>query len=201
MNSWISWPKWLVIRWCKVCGISGFVGVSDTEAKKSLVWHLGIGIDKRGGDACGYVASSVDKLHVGKKPGYWTLARKKFINRAASGRASMMHARFATCGKKVVSEAHPFAIKRNNRTALYGCHNGIVYTANESAKRNNRTIVVDSEEIFHLLADNDLDGIRKLEGYGVVTWIDPKDPMTINALRLSDNSDIYVVRLESGGIV
>jgi hypothetical protein len=165
------------------------------------VWSLGVGIDRRGGDAVGYVACTPDKIHVGKKPGYWTLARKKFIARAASGHASMLHARFKTCGRGDITEAHPFCVRRNNRTVVYGSHNGMVYNCHESAKRNNRTVVVDSEEIFQLMADNDYDGIRKLEGYGVVTTIDPKDPMTINALRLSDNSDIYVVRLTTGGIV
>lgn len=184
-----------------ICGISGFVGVKHPKTRYKLVSALGEGIDARGGHAAGYVNYTGEKVNVGRKLGYWSDAQRSFIERASRAKLSMMHARYATCGKGEITEAHPFAIKRRGRIVLWGAHNGMIYNAKQSAKKNNRKIVVDSEEIFHLIADEDWEGIKKLEGYGVITWIYASDPTSIYLLRLSRSGQIYVVETNKGNIV
>jgi predicted glutamine amidotransferase len=184
-----------------MCGHAGFVGITDPQKRYALVSSLGTGIDARGGDACGFVSLSNKGFQVGKKLGYWSERRRTFVERAANARLTMMHSRWATCGKNTVDEAHPFAVKRGGRIVLYGAHNGRVYNGYQSARKHGRDIAVDSQEIFELLADNDYDGIRNLEGYGVITWINTKDPDKINLLRLSEDSEIYVVETKDRKVV
>lgn len=188
-----------------MCGISGWVGVEDYKTRYALALVLGMGIDKRGGHAAGFASYGLEtdtgKISVCRKEGQWESAKDRFIRRAASGTTCLQHARYATCGKRHVTEAHPFTIRRDGKAKLYGAHNGMVYNADESAKEHNRKIVVDSEEIFELLADEDYEGIKKLQGYGVITWIDHNNPSVIKVLRLSKNSDFYIVRAKTGGLI
>lgn len=194
-----------------MCGISGFSFnkelLPDDKTRLMLTWSLGDGIDSRGGDSCGFMSIN-GTIGVGKRPGKFATAKMKFLQKAACGHTSVLHARWATCGKthlphsQRLDEAHPFVIKRNNRTVLYGTHNGMVDNAYDSAERNDRRIAVDSEEIFHLLADDNYDGIKKLRGYGVICFVRADDPEAVRIIRLSSNSDIYIVGLEDNkGIV
>ncbi len=187
-----------------MCGISGFAGIKDPIARINLVSAMGLGIDNRGGDASGYV--NVDretgKIHHAKRVGTWFESKRKFQRRAALGDMCIMHARWATCGnKKSQDQAHPFEIKRKGQTLLFGAHNGVIYNARDSAKKNNReaSYTVDSKELFELLADGDLEGITKLDGYGVITWYEPGSNH-VKMIRLSSHSEIVVVSLKTGGI-
>jgi hypothetical protein len=100
---------------------------------------------------------------------------------------------------KTINEAHPFAIKRNDKVVLWGAHNGIIPDAWDSAISNHRYIDVDSQELFELIADENYQGIRDLSGYGVITWIEAARPDHVKIARLSANSEICLVLLESGG--
>lgn len=184
-----------------MCGVSGFVGVKNSKARLHLAYALGVGIDRRGGHAAGYVNVYDNFVRFNRKLGEWTDARLRFIRSAAQGDISMMHARYATCGKRTVEEAHPFAIKRKGQMVLWGAHNGMIPNAWGSAKKNNREISVDSQEIFELLADEDYDGLNALEGYGVITWIEYNDINSVKFARLSSNSDFHIVALKEGGYV
>lgn len=184
-----------------MCGLGGYVGIS-ADHRAAFVQALGIGIDSRGGDASGYLAvsrSSGNLVHA-KRVGTWTHSKNKFRRKAAMGDMAIMHARWATCGSKTAQDqAHPFEIKRDGQTKLYGAHNGCIWNAKESAKVNGRVFSVDSKELFELMADGDVDGIQELDGYGVITWYVPGTNY-INLVRLSDHSEICVVSLKSGGI-
>ncbi len=182
-----------------MCGISGFIGI-NSKARKDLVDSLGLGIDMRGGDASGYLSiSDTGTTTHAKKLGTWTGARNKF-RRKCSGEIVMMHARWATCGdKREQDQAHPFEIRRDHKTVLWGAHNGCIWNADDSAKANGRKYTVDSKELFHLLADGDVRGINDLDGYGVITWYRPGDNH-VNMVRLSEQSEICVVQVEGGGI-
>jgi|GEM_PF-4262989 len=186
-----------------MCGLSGFIGLNcDKQTRQMLVLGLADGIDNRGGHACGYV--SVDKkgdLRYARKRGVWVRSRLRFIDGAASD-ICVMHARFATCGNRDdANNAHPFAIRRNGRVVLWGAHNGMIPTAWDSAKKNERNIQVDSQEIFELLADKDYEGIQSMSGYGVITWIDTDARDRVNLARLSSHSDIILVSIKGGGYV
>lgn len=185
-----------------MCGLAGYNGLLGQEEKLKMVIGLGAGIDSRGGHAAGYISANKHSVKFCKKLGKFMKAKQRFINTAAEGDACMMHARFATCGNKEnVEEAHPYAIRRHNKIVLWGCHNGTLPSAWESAKKNDRKIAVDSQEIFELLADKDYEGIRELRGYGVITWIEPEHRDRINVVKLSNSGDIEIVKLEEGGIV
>lgn len=192
--------------WCNICGISGFVGKNlDLETKIYLTWALGIGIDERGGHAAGSVSYGGNRhphnrLRVSKKLGHWATASDNLLHSTADSDICMQHARWKTCGSGTIEEAHPFVIKRPWDT-MYGMHNGVVYNAWQSAKQRDRKIKVDSEEIFNLLADEDIKGINDLDGYGVITYMEKSDPTIVNLIRLSSHSDISVVKTVTGNIV
>ncbi len=188
------------------CGLSGFVGVASEDKVKQLMLIFGLadGIDDRGGHAAGYVSitgGNGGDLRYARKTGVWTKARMRFLE-GAVGDICMMHSRYATCGdKNLASNAHPFAIKRGGRVRLWGAHNGAVPDSWDSAKKNGRTISVDSEEIFNLLADKDYKGIQDMAGYGVITWIDSDHRDYVNLARLSESSEICAASIKGGGVV
>lgn len=186
-----------------MCGLAGFSGVKGQYAREALVMSLGWGIDERGGDAAGFVslAHETHRLQFGRKVGTWMAARERFIRRAANAHTAMLHARFKTCGKGGEQEAHPFAIRREGKPVLWGAHNGIIYNAEESAKKHNRPYTVDSKELFELLADGDFDEIGKLHGYGVITWVEAKNPGMVFLVKLTGSGDIEVASTECGSVV
>lgn len=173
------------------------------EAKRFILTDaLGSGIDRRGGDAIGVATmAATGNVTTRRALGTWEKADASFIDYCTTPDIVLMHARFATCGDKHdVKQAHPYTIKRNGRVVLVGAHNGVIYDARESAKRNNRPYTVDSLEVFELLADGDYEAIGRLHGYGVLTWMVPGH-RHVNLVRLSDSSDIEIAKLKTGGIV
>lgn len=191
------------------------MGVKNPTDRLQLVYYLGCGIDKRGRDAAGYVSVASGQIRVAKKPGLWADAKLRFLENAARGDVCMAHARYATCGRAkqtnahvdIIREAHPFIVKRPGKPTIYGAHNGVLWNGFEIAKKHGYDVRVDSEIIFELLADDKLDVLNQVEGYGVVSWICGDNPNEIKLCRLSDMSDLYAVRLEpnedgsSNGIV
>jgi len=185
-----------------MCGVSGYSGIKNIEARHKLVEALGYGIDNRGGDSCGYVSMSNGGLRYARKSGIWHDARSRFVKGASSGDACMMHARFATCGdKKAPTNAHPFAIRRKGKVVLWGAHNGMIPDAWDCAKFHGRNINVDSQEIFELIADKQYNVIQKLDGYGVITWVEASNLNYVNVARLTDNSEFKIFEIEGGGVV
>jgi predicted glutamine amidotransferase len=193
---------WFSERWHILCGLSGYSGIKSLEARHKLVEALGYGIDLRGGDSCGYVSIANGGLRYARKSGIWSDARSRFVKGASSGDTCMMHARFATCGdKKAPTNAHPFAIRRKGKVVLWGAHNGMIPDAWDCAKFHGRDITVDSQEVFELLADKQYKVIQKLDGYGVITWVEANDINHINVARLTDNSEFKVYEVAGGGII
>jgi hypothetical protein len=184
-----------------MCGLAGFSGV-DISKTAELAYLLGVLIDDRGGHAAGYLTTHAErKPRVGRILGKWQDARERFILEASTGDVTALHSRFATCGGRTVREAHPFTIKRNGSPVLWGMHNGVLYNAGESARKNNRTLNVDSAEMFELLADKDLDGLRALQGYGAIAYATAEHGGQVNLAKLSDDGALYVCALKEGGTV
>lgn len=187
-----------------MCGVAGYSGIKDPQARLTLACMLGYGIDKRGGHAAGYVSidshESGKGFRLAKRIGTWGEANKRFLFGAAKGEVAMMHARFATHGpKENFNCAHPFAIRRNDETVLVGVHNGVIQGTMQSALTNKRPWSVDSKEVFELLADEKYDEIRALSGYGVLTWITPASGL-VNVCKLSAGADFMLTHLEGGGV-
>ncbi len=187
-----------------MCGLAGFQGLALTEQSRALlVWALGEGTDRRGGHAVGFVSTDANKnVSAHRRLGRWgDKDATKFIMSAARGVSTMLHARFATCGTRGVNDAHPFTIKRADKTILHGMHNGMIYNARESARDNNRDYSVDSRELFELLADDDVKAIEELDGYGVITWVAASDPDTVFLCKISEDGELYVASVKGGGVV
>ncbi len=187
-----------------MCGLGGYSGITDQSVRVKLAGALGVGLDKRGGHAAGYVslpvAGSGKGVGMARRAGTWGDSSWRFVKASAAGEVAILHARFATCGEKDNAlHAHPFAIRRGDRAVLYGAHNGIVYGGRDTAKEAGRDYTVDSKELFELLADGKLDAIRKLSGYGVINWITPATGV-VHMARLSSQSDFACVKLKGGGI-
>ena len=62
-----------------MCGLAGMIGVHDKDTRLRLVEMLGAGIDKRGGDAAGYVAIHPHAIRYGRVEGTWTTASQRFL--------------------------------------------------------------------------------------------------------------------------
>lgn len=172
------------------------------EHREDLTTALGWCIDSRGGDAVGFVThTEKDTTQYGRRIGTFWKSPKRFLSVASDGDVCLLHSRYTTSGNKDDPQhAHPFAIKRDGKTVLFGAHNGVLYDALLSAKRHGRNYTVDSKELFELLADGDLDGIQRIHGYGVVTWTKPKEHL-IYISSLSTHADIEVCDLKEGGYV
>lgn len=185
-----------------MCGIAGFAGILDKEVRLVLASVLGWGIDSRGGDSCGYLSLG-DTIRYGRKSGTYLSASDKFLNAACGHIYSMLHARWATCEgvREDPNDAHPFAIKREGKTVLWGAHNGVLQGARESAEKHARPYTVDSREMFELLADEDYKGLAGLQGYGVITWVRADSPGYVRLCRISKDSEVEVVTVEGGGTV
>lgn len=182
-----------------MCGLAGFIGNFDKETRQCLVIGLGSGIMQRGKDASGYVTVNNKDVHMNKSIGPWLSMSNRFIGRAAINDICMMHSRMATCRNgEVYKAAHPFCIKRDKTTILWGMHNGIIYNAFDHAQARGRKILVDSQEILELVADNNLAEIKELRGYGVLTWIDANDREGIHFTKLSDSGDLVIAVVEGG---
>lgn len=113
----------------------------------------------------------------------------------------MIHTRMATCGKKTVDEAHPFHIKRNGRSVLWGMHNGVIHNARESAEKNDRPYSVDSKELFEVLADRNYEAFKNFTGYGTIVWIDAQYPQRITMARMSHSADLAIATIVGGGVM
>lgn len=184
-----------------MCGLAGYTGITGAFTRLALTASLGRGIDQRGGHAAGFLTGNSNGVSCQRILGEWKKAPIEFIKEAASGEMCMMHARFATCGKHKVNEAHPFTIRRDGQVVLWGAHNGMIIDAWESADLNDRKIRVDSQEIFELMADGDLKGLRDLTGYGVITWVEAKNPGVVCMARLTEDSDFCAMTVKEGGLV
>lgn len=184
-----------------MCGLSGYAGIRSHRVRMALVDALGDGIDSRGGHAAGYAAqrgaAAVPSVY--RTLGRWGHAKPAFVNGAAQGSIVMMHARYATHGSNVATNAHPFTIRRKHHT-IVGAHNGIVWDADDSAAKHGRSFTVDSREAFELLADDSAEELSSLSGYGAITWFDSRvDGMLL--CKLTDDGAMVVHRVKGGGIV
>lgn len=178
-----------------MCGIAGFVGVPDAQ-RLALAYTLGVAIDNRGGHGAGFVGSRGDTVEHMRKEGEFSGASWKFLRTAASCDALILHSRYGTCGGRSAKEAHPFAIKRDKRTILWGAHNGVLDNAKEFAKEHGRSYDVDSRELFELLADDLYDEIAQVQGYGTLAWIRSEAQDTIRLVRMTRSGDLEIAKLE-----
>ncbi len=146
-----------------MCGVAGFSGLRGEHQRLGFALGASKGLDARGGHASGYVRATPGikgrtraYATVGKTLGGFLDASGSFVSGMTLSSVLLMHGRYATHGARdSVANAHPFTIKRANRTVLHGMHNGVLQGTHESAQKHGRDHTVDSLECFHILADGD----------------------------------------------
>ena len=185
-----------------MCGVAGFSGtIGNKYVRMALAEALGHGIDKRGGHASGWVCMTDGSVQTAKRLGSFQDAGMAWLLPLATSSAMMMHARWATHGsKEEVRNAHPFTVKRGEKTVLHGIHNGVLQNTEESARKHGRDHTVDSLEFFQLLADGNRDAIADIGGYGVVLWMKPRSN-NIYICKLTAGADLVMARTAMGGLV
>ena len=185
-----------------MCGLAGFVNVTDATKRIKLVIELGKGVDSRGGDAAGFVSFGTDgEPHYGRRLGKFRDTGVKFHAEACQGDLTIIHGRYATCGRGTIAEAHPYVIQREGSVSLWGAHNGVLKGTETSAKLHSREHVTDSRELFELLADGSLESVRGLAGWGTLAWIESDKRDTIYVVAMTEGASLEVCRTKCGGIV
>lgn len=190
-----------------MCGLGGFVNVPDYATRLALVRALGEGIDTRGGDAIGYVTvprAGPPSVDYARRAGEWgdDDARRFLRSAARNDGATILHARYATCGDRDnPMQAHPFRIEREGRTVLWGAHNGVIHGAEASARVHGRSFDVDSRELYELLADGQYEKIRALRGWGVLSWIESAHRDRVSLVCMTDDGALRITRTTCGAVV
>lgn len=182
-----------------MCGLSGYSGVTDPNARVILTAALGSAIVSRGFGGAGFVnLNGRGGIFHQRTITHWRDVEEAFIQATAANESCMMHSRGPI--SKVDTDVHPFPITRNGQVVLWGAHNGMFDDAWRSAKENDRNITVDSQELFELLADGRVADLAQLRGWGVITWVTADDPNTIKLCRLGVSSELVAANLEEGGV-
>ena len=121
-----------------MCGLIGFTNKQGYTADPNILQKLMSANDKRGGHSTGYFDGTTFRKKLGKSNGMtMPLGSKMFIG----------HTRYATHGKKVVENQHPFQYGK-----VIGAHNGVVHNYREVGEKYGlQKTDVDSQMIFNVL--------------------------------------------------
>jgi hypothetical protein len=78
-----------------------------------------------------------------------------------------LHTRYGTTGQNTLENAHPFTIS-GELGVVVGIHNGIISNHAELNKTHKRNCTVDSQHIFHAIANGQT--LNDLQGYGAIVY-------------------------------
>ena len=185
-----------------MCGIAGFnLSQKDKGCTTSrlIARAMLMRIVRRGEDATGMAWAQDDEVFYIKDdvPAYNFIPALDEMPRDASN--VILHTRWATKGDPSNNDNnHPIVLPD-----IVGVHNG--HIANDDflfdLYQFERKAEVDSEVIFHLLAqDEPLADLTFLEGRAAVGWIRVSDPNTLHLARLT-GSPLTVAQTQGGSLV
>jgi asparagine synthetase B (glutamine-hydrolysing) len=144
-----------------MCGIAGFITDSATDIRHNIaIAILAKHMDDRGGHSWGTMADN----HIFHALGAIT---RGFAVTPALPQRFALHTRYGTTGANVVANAHPFRIAGSERVVT-GMHNGIISNHGDLNQRYHRACAVDSQHIFHAIADGKT--LDDIEGYGAIVY-------------------------------
>lgn len=178
-----------------MCGIFGW-SLSDqvsNESRRALAYVLGVAMNDRGGQSCGWVYR--DRPGEFGDPGPWRRTRHvgsvlPHIRDLARHSTVAVHTRYATHGAVIKANAHPFAMPG---ATGYLAHNGVVHAIDAA---NEPTHQVDSEMLARRVGKGlPLDD---LYGYGTV-WFVRNGETDVKVSRISDRGDLCVADVERRG--
>jgi hypothetical protein len=145
-----------------MCGIAGHSCWTDYDKRLDIVMPiLALYMENRGRKSWGWtngeqIVKDLGEISEGFNPSF------------TGYRQSALHTRHPTTGSLSKSNSHPFHIGN-----VIGMHNGVVRNHEQLQKKYNRTCSVDSEHIFHHIADG-LD-TEEIIAYGaIVFWQEGK---------------------------
>lgn len=183
-----------------MCGISGFSGIKNANARLKLTDALGHAIYTRGYGGSGFVTlDGMGGMNFQRDIASWRAVDAAFVKAAAAMETCMMHSRGPI--SRVATDVHPFPIERDGAVVLWGAHNGMFDDAWASARNNDREITVDSQEVFHLMAEGKTNLLPTMRGWGVITWVESANLNEIKISRLTEDSDLVAASLKDGGVV
>jgi hypothetical protein len=168
-----------------MCGIAGYVSTQESLDPRltTALALLGVFMEDRGRQSWGYsdgdrIIKRVGSFRGGAGPGLF------------GSNSALVHTRQATTGDRTAENSHPFDIK-----GIIGCHNGMIYNHKAAAEKFGITYQVDSELIFHLLADGQ--PLTELEGYGAIAYF-REGKMHLG--RFSNRGDMALAMTDAGWI-
>lgn len=167
-----------------MCGIAGYISNEETiDPRLSIALPLlGVFMTDRGRQSWGWSnGTDVDK-HMGE-------VRSMLGPNHLGHKQAIIHTRQATFGANIAENSHPFNIK-----GVLGVHNGMVYNHKEIAEKYGIDYKVDSEIIFHQLAEGR--DMSELQGYGAIAfWRDG-----IFNIGRFNNGDMALANTEFGWV-
>lgn len=144
-----------------MCGIAGYKTKDAGSYKfKVAVAIMATRMEERGGHSWGYMTDATTGRGLGSIDLGLKIPRKMPLSFA-------LHTRYGTTGARTVENAHPFTVT-GSQGVVVGVHNGIISNHADLNQRYNRACVVDSQHIFHHIAN----GIKldDLQGYGAIVY-------------------------------
>ena len=174
-----------------MCGIFGF---SKTTANTiRMTGPLAIFMNQRGSDSWGVT----DGEHIYKAVGPITKGFRLFNLNGPT-----YHTRGASVGHVTAKNAHPFKVDYKGKTVI-GVHNGHIHNHDAlKTKYNRKQCEVDSEQIFHHLAEEK--DLGELSGWGTVVWYEyptGKPEEKVRYLSMFNHDALHIARLKSGEYV
>ena len=169
-----------------MCGLFGFSKLD--EKTRDMARFLAYSMENRGGDSWG-ASNGADVI---KEVG--AISNGFFI--PPHWREGIFHTRGASVGAVCKRNAHPFLVERDGRRVI-GMHNGGVLNYEFLNSRYNRHCEVDSEHIFHHLAEHKPMG--ELIGKGTIIWYDIYEGAQTVHLARWNFGDLEVAKLKDGG--
>lgn len=167
-----------------MCGIYGYITKENTKltrVQKDLRTRVALGLAianaDRGTDSTGMAIMDNKTITTYKKACDSTefIKHKKVFTLLQSPHSILLgHTRYATTGKVIDSNAHPFTYG-----SITGIHNGMISNHASIGQYS-----VDSEAIFDLLSKKDIvSAYSDLQGSASVAWVNDTLPNTLHLVR------------------
>jgi amidophosphoribosyltransferase len=195
-----------------MCGIFGVWGAEEAANLTYLGLH---GLQHRGQESAGIVASNGERLTTYKRMGKVADVFSQDDLKGLSGSSAIGHVRYSTTGSSVLKNAQPFAVAFNG-TSLAIAHNGNITNAGVLRTQLEREgalfhTSMDTEVIVHLLARSRAprltDRLREvmvvLEGAYSLVILTPdrlvavRDPHGFRPLVIGERDGAYLVASET----